>query len=382
MALFLCVLNYWSHATRRTLHAKSGLFTAVRYLKRCGSHAHVGYKAARATCDVRRAATLFLLLLSSVLIACQPTPQAHKYAGAVMGTTYHVTVIAAEVPADLGEQIQQSLDRIDQLMSTYKADSELSRFNRAAVGEEQLISTELAEVVAISQRVYQLTDAAFDPTVGPLVDLWGFGPADTGDQLPTPEAIAEALAEIGFDALQLNGNRLLRSRSVMLDLSAVAKGYAADQVSELLTAQGLSDHLVEVGGEMRLSGTKPNNQSWMIGIEKPELGRSGAQLAVALTDVGLATSGDYRNYFERDGVRYSHTLDPRTGRPVTHKLASVTVIAENSALADALATGFLVLGDKRTLQIAEAEDIPVYLLVKEGDEIVARHSSVFAPYLN
>ena len=300
-----------------------------------------------------------------------------------MGTTYHVTVIADGEGAieGLAEDIQEQLDLVNRLMSTYREDSQLSQLNRLTAGESMEIAPELAEVLAISGEVYQQTDGAFEPTVGPLVDLWGFGPAESRSLVPNEELIQQGRRLIGFNALQMDGLTATKQRAVRIDLSAIAKGYAVDLVSQLLTARGLTRHLVEVGGEMRLSGLKADGQSWRIGIEQPQLDRGPVRMAVQVTDAAVATSGDYRNYFERDGVRYSHTIDPRTGYPVTHKLASVTVIADNCARADAFATAFMVLGEQRTLALAEALGLPVYMLAKQGDGFVARHSSAFQRYL-
>lgn len=343
----------------------------------------------RPTSDVRRLTPKkrlpFLCLLTSVLLsACQQSPEVLHYSGATMGTTYHVSIVPANgvVDNDLAERIQERLDRLDGLMSTYKPDSELNHLSALGAGAMVTVAPELAEVLAVSSQVYQITDGAFDPTVGPLVALWGFGSANTGDQVPADADIDTALQETGFHHLELDGTHVKKRAPVHLDLSAVAKGYAADSVSALLNSLGLVNHLVEIGGELRLSGRKSNGDAWQIGIEAPQLARTGnAQAVIQLTDVGVATSGDYRNYFERDGVRYSHTINPRTGRPIEHALASVTVVAENAATADALATGFMVLGAENTLAIAQQRHIPVYLLVKQGDGFVARHSPAFTPYL-
>ncbi|MDM3869913.1 FAD:protein FMN transferase [Porticoccus sp. W117] len=299
-----------------------------------------------------------------------------------MGTTYHVTVIAADLPADLPKQIQAVLDRVNSLMSTYSPDSQLSQLNDLQVGKSMVLAPELMEVLAISQGIYRDSEGAFEPTVGTLVELWGFGAAESRSLIPNESLITEAKSRIGFDKLILEGLKAHKTADIRIDLSAVAKGYAVDLVSELLISHRLSNFLVEVGGEMRLSGTKDNGKSWRIGIEKPTTGPRAIRIGVDVTDAAVATSGDYRNYFERDGVRYSHTIDPQTGYPVTHKLASVTVIADNCARADALATAFMVMGTERALALAEKLQLPVYLLVKQGDGFEARHSTYFEPYLN
>ncbi|WIO73106.1 FAD:protein FMN transferase [Porticoccaceae bacterium LTM1] len=323
-------------------------------------------------------------LATFLLTACQQPPQELKFSGPTMGTTYHVTVIPGEVSAseNLDQVILDALNRINDQMSTYQPDSDLSKFNELPIGEVVELPAEFAAVMKISEQAYTDTEGAFDPTVGPLVDLWGFGPRDTGDVVPDADAIADALAEMGFEGLELDGERLIKHEDVRLDLSAVAKGYAAELVSNELRSLGLYNHLVEVGGEMRLSGVKGNGERWKIGIEQPNLGQGAVNLAVSLTDAGVATSGDYRNYFEQNGVRYSHTIDPRTGYPVTHKLASVTVIADNAGYADAMATAFMVLGSEKSLVLAEKLDLAIYLIVKQGDSFVTLHSSRFEHFLN
>jgi thiamine biosynthesis lipoprotein len=330
-------------------------------------------------------ASFFVALVLALLSGCADKPQSYSFAGETMGTSYQVTVIAAQAPpADLGDGIKAVLDNIDHKMSTYKIDSELSNLNAAAVGQPFSVSAELMEVLALSAIIYSDSNGAFDPTVGALVDLWGFGPHYREDQLPNREEIDNLLAKIGFDGIQLQPNvpAVIKTKDISLDLSAVAKGYAADKVGELLSAHGLSRYMVEVGGEMALSGVNMRNVPWQIAIERPLVSSRSVQRIVSLTDVGVATSGDYRNYFEKDGQRYSHTLDPRTGYPITHRLASVTVIADTSARADALATAFMVMGTEATLDYAAKEEIAVLTLSKAGEDFREQYSDAFKPYLN
>ena len=325
----------------------------------------------------------FLVFISVVLLltGCDSGPEIIKISGSKMGTTYHVTVVADQpAPDDLAERIDAVLDIVDHSMSTYKAASELSQFNDLAVGSSQQISADFARVLAVSKTVWQLSGGAFDPTVGPLVDLWGFGPIAT-DVVPEQEQIDEAKAELGFQYLTFNNSELAKSKPVRLDLSAVAKGYAVDLVADLLEMLALPDYLVEVGGEMRLSGSNPEGMPWRVAIELPSL-MPQVERIIGVQDMAVATSGDYRNYFEQQGVRYSHTIDPRTGRPITHSLASVTVLAEQCADADAWATAFMVLGDKDGMALANELAIPLYMLIKDGAGFKAIHSRAFEPYLN
>ena len=318
------------------------------------------------------ASLLFILVLASIS-GCQPEPVKQAYSGFTMGTSYHVAVLnrdlGAAIPADLGEQLQQRLNALDQVFSTYKPDSEISRINAVEPGQPLSISPDMAKVLRLSHEIYTATGGAFNSAVGPLVDLWGFGPQAEPETLPEPAAIAEKLKQVNFSQLAIDQTQrtITKHNPLRIDLSAVAKGYAVDQLAGLLQAHGITHYLVEVGGELRLSGLNAQNQPWRIGVERPSLERSDAQKVVALTNMALATSGDYRNYIERDGVRYSHTIDPRTGQPIRNRLASVTVITSDAATADALATAFMVMGEQATLAYANQQNIAVYLIVKEGE---------------
>ena len=328
----------------------------------------------------------FSVLLAVVLLAgCGGGEPVSRFAGDTMGTTYHVTVVSPgrAVDDDLGEAIQAALDDVDARMSTYKADSELNRLNRNPVGEGMAVSAQLMAVLALSREIYEDTGGAFDPSVGPLVDLWGFGPGGQGERVPDDAEIRELVATEGFDSLDLDPDSLTvtKGKTVSLDLSAVAKGYGADSVAALLDARGIERYMVEVGGEMVLAGLNARDEPWQIAIERPVPEGRVVQRIVPVTDAAIATSGDYRNYFERDGKRYSHTIDPRTGYPVDHNLASVTVIADTGARADALATAFMVMGTEPALRYAEQRGIAILTLSKEGDRFTEAWSPAFEPHI-
>lgn len=327
----------------------------------------------------------FVLTLT-LLTGCDSKPETVQLGGATMGTRWNVTVappLNGVDAAQLRAQIEQQLAEINQAMSTYIDTSELSQLNRAPVGEWIAVSPELHEVLLTAMEVGWLTGGAFDVTVGPLVDLWGFGPAGRVTEPPSDEALAAAMEQVGIQHVELNLAKPLvrRDRPVRIDLSGVAKGYGVDKIAELLQQQGLTNFLVEIGGELRLSGASPRGDNWRIAVERPDALPGQAQLPISLTDAAIATSGDYRNYFEQDGQRYSHTIDPSTGRPITHALASVTVIADNAAYADALATALEVLGAERALQLAEQLGLAVYVIVRKDDGFVSHHSTAFEPYL-
>ena len=330
-------------------------------------------------------------MLSLVLAACEEAKDAHfTLSGQTMGTSYHITVVepanTQSDPATLQQAIDQQLVLLNQQMSTYIDDSELNRLNRALIGEWVPVSTNLFDVLLLSMEIGWTSSGAFDITVGPLVDLWGFGPgkALASPALPTVDDIQQRLSNTGFNNIELNveNNSVMKVKAIALDLSGVAKGYAVDKIAELLQFAGYDRFMVEIGGEIRLQGNSPRRVPWRIAIEQPDPGRFGSpRQAVNLSDVALATSGDYRNYFEKDGKRYSHTIDPRTGYPVEHSLASVTVIADTSAYADALATAINVMGPERGMQMAVEQGLAVYIIVKSGDGFVDSYSAAFKPYL-
>jgi len=304
-----------------------------------------------------------------------------------MGTTWHVTLV--DPPAGLAREaaaagIDAALERVNAQMSTYRADSEVSRFNRAAPGEWFAVSADTAEVVATALEVHELSGGAFDITVGPLVDLWGFGAGSKGmGRVPAPAEIAAAAARVGSPALRARADppALFKAADREIDLSAIAKGHGVDRAALWLEGNGVANYMVEVGGEVRTRGRNPQGGKWRIGIEAPELMRGRAITAVALSGESVATSGDYRNYFESGGRRYSHTIDPATARPVEHALASVTVVAADCRTADALATAIDVLGPDKGLAFAEREQLPVFLVVRVGEGFESRHSRAFGPYL-
>ncbi len=323
-------------------------------------------------------------------------PRLWKFSGNTMGTTYHISVVipaAVELPpelsqANLQERIDQTLETVNQQMSTYRATSELMRLNEQGLGTWHAVSAELFHVLSLSRQISEASGGAFDVTVGPLVDLWGFGAGSEPAQIlpapPPPEQIQALLAQqVGYQAFELRQEPLAlrKTKSIAIDLSAIAKGYGADAIARVFERQGLHDYLIEVGGELRLAGLNQRGKPWRIGIERPQLSQGGAQKAIAVTDAGMATSGDYRNYFEHEGQRYSHTLDPRTGSPVTHRLASVTVIAPTAAEADAWATALNVVGPQEAIRVANRHQLAVFLLVKEEDNFAERYSVAFEPYL-
>ncbi|WP_233558150.1 FAD:protein FMN transferase [Alginatibacterium sediminis] len=302
-----------------------------------------------------------------------------------MGTYYSVKVVAkpGELPdlKVLQSQIDAELKQVNQEMSTYQADSELSLLNKRHSTEATSISANLALVLNASLELSQQSNGSFDVTVGPLVNLWGFGPQARPDQVPSQDQIDAAKSKIGYQHIQLQDTSLIKAHpDLYIDLSAIAKGHGVDRVADVIEAAGFSHYLVDIGGELRLKGQNDQQLAWTIAVEKPQL-NSEQRIQKVLTpgDSGIATSGDYRNYFEQDGIRYSHTIDPATGSPISNHIVSVTVVSDSSMMADGLATAYSVMGVERALEHASTHEVATYIVEKRGDEFIEHLSSNFEP---
>lgn len=313
--------------------------------------------------------------LALVLAACsEPEPEGPthtKLEGAIFGSFYDITLVGdyeSDELERLREGLVEQMNRVDATMSTYKDDSELMSFNRAEPGEWVSVSDDLYRVLELSQTVAAASDGAFDITVGGLVNLWTFGPEARPEHQPSEQELRERLNLVGYDTLELDRQerRARRLTDTFVDLSAVAKGYAVDLLGEWLLDQGIEHFMVNLGGDMIVSGERAPGQPWRIGVEKPDSQVQQAQYVLPLSNTSVATSGDYRNYFEADGRRYSHTIDPRTGEPVNHRLASVTVVHSSNAMADAWATALMVLGTEAAQEVARAHNLKV-LLISRGE---------------
>jgi thiamine biosynthesis lipoprotein len=294
--------------------------------------------------------------IALALLACAPAPE-HKLEGRTMGTTWHVTVVGRGSVAGLQQRIERRLVEVNQTFSTYVEDSEINRFGRfRSVGEEFPVSHDFLRVMTKAARVFALSGGAWDGTVRPLVDLWGFGPGPPVREPPEPERIEALLRHVGFDRIEIRRGALVkREASVTLDLSSIAKGYGVDAVAEVVRGQGFRGFLVEIGGEVYGAGSRRGGGPWRVGINRPQADAAPDEIyrVAPLRDAALATSGDYRNYFERGGVRYSHLLDPQTGRPVSNGVVSVSVQAPDCTLADGLATAVIVMGADAGLALLE-----------------------------
>jgi len=330
-----------------------------------------------------RANFLICMVLVSVLVACGDQRAAeYQLSGSTMGTSFTVAVVT-ELAFDqkhLQAQIVATLENIEQRMSTYRDNSELSQFNHSSSTDWTPVSQELCEAVDDAIEIGHLTDGAFDITVGPLVNLWGFGPDDSRKEPPSAEAIDAAMLATGREYLHADCEvpAIRKDRAKLyIDLSAYAKGLAADEIAALLENEDIANYLVEIGGDLRARGHNASNAKWRIAIERPDQSGNTMEKIIHVHDLSVATSGDYRNFFEFEGRRYSHTIDPRTGRPVNHDLASVTVLGESAAFADAMATAMMVLGPEAGMALAEREDIAAELLLRDGGTITELMSSKF-----
>ncbi|VUD56349.1 FAD:protein FMN transferase [Thalassocella blandensis] len=331
----------------------------------------------------------FFCLFGVVLTACNPAggDKYHwQFSGNTMGTTYHIKAIGhshVELPKDeLALEIDKALVSFNQVMSTYIADSELSLFNKHAVKEWVSVTPNLMSVLLLAQQVSVASNGAFDITVGPLVNAWGFGPVKR-EGMPSDEEIAKAMEVVGYHNLELDkaGLRIFKEKAIYVDLSAIAKGFATDVIAELLEVQGIHNYMVEIGGELKIRGHNFSEKPWAIGVEKPALGHTGTMQKISGDNVGIATSGDYRNFYEVEGKRVSHTLDPNTGKPIDHALASVTVITQTGGAADAYATAINVLGPDLGYDLAIEQNLAVFLVVREADGFTTKHTPQFEQYM-
>ncbi|CQJ58636.1 FAD:protein FMN transferase [Yersinia rohdei] len=329
----------------------------------------------------------WLMAAVGILLLTGCGPEQINLEGKTMGTSYSIKYVSNSSAPD-SEKLQQEIDRelelVNDQMSTYRPNSELSRFNQSRVVNTPFpVSVATAKVVREAIRLNRLTDGALDVTVGPLVNLWGFGPEGRPTSVPTDADIAKRQQWVGIDKLAVEkGSLIKRIPDLYVDLSSIAKGFGVDVIAEYLESQHIDNYMVDIGGEVRTRGNNGENKPWRIAIEKPVAGaEQSAQEIIEPGRMAIATSGDYRNYFEQDGVRYSHTIDPATGRPINHRLVSITVLDPSCMTADGLSTGLGVLGPERGMALANLLDIPVFMIVKTDEGFEERYSESFKPYL-
>lgn len=316
----------------------------------------------------------YFLLAALFLLSCSQdsTSRLAEFNGRTMGTTYSIKIVESELAGnhakkeELKNEIDAILVKVNNQMSTWQKDSEISQFNISKSTDWFPVSNDFVKVVEDAQKISRASNGAFDITVGRLVNLWGFGPSINEDEIPSDAELEKAKNLCGYEKISFRKENPAIKKDdgeIYIDLSSIAKGFGVDKVSEFLLDSGYNNYLVEIGGEVRSSGKNHLNENWKIGITAPD-GSFDIQKIISLKNVAVATSGDYRNYFEKDGIRYSHTIDPRTGKPITHNLASVTVVYDNCTMADGYATAIDVLGPEEGFELALKEKLPVFLIVK------------------
>lgn len=330
----------------------------------------------------RVALTLLLGLLLALSAACGRPPEPISFSGPTMGTVW--TVRVSRMPdgvsgPELRSSIEALLEQVNAEMSTYCADSLITAFNTAPAGETFPLPAGFAAVLTEALYWAEASGGAFDPTAGPLVNLWGFGPAHRDSVVPEPAAIERALAEVGWRRLPFDPQRaeLTQPGGMALDFAGIAKGWGVDFVADHLVELGLAGFLVDIGGDLRTHGRRADGRPWRVAVERPTPGARDFHAVLEVESVALATSGDYRNFFEAGGQRYSHLIDPRTGYPVEHATVSVTVAAERCTTADALATALMVLPIDEAWALAVERDLAVLWLLADNGELAERATPAF-----
>lgn len=323
------------------------------------------------------AAVIFLLMFAGCNLKKESI-----ITGKTMGTTYHIKVVSLfyKDTEGLKGKIENRLKDINKSMSTFSRESEITRFNTFDSEEKFAVSYDFLQVMNIARKIYGLSEGAWDGTVYPLVELWGFGSKERKGDVPDKKEIEKILMNVGFDKIEISESGYLAKRnpSVALDLASIAKGYGVDEIADVIRKEGIDNFLVEIGGEVYASGLRKDGGYWRVGINRPDKGALFDEVykTVMLKNKALATSGDYRNYFEKDNAVYTHVLDPKTGYPVTNGIVSVSVIADNCTFADGLATAIMVMGHKKGLELADKiQGIECFIVVKEKDGKYINYSS-------
>ena len=308
--------------------------------------------------------------------------------GKTMGTTYHIKVVTGffKNTKGLKDKVEIRLEQINKSMSTYIKDSEISLFNAFdRIGEKFYISDDFFNVMKVAKDIYKLTGGAWDGTIKPIVNLWGFGNSKNKKRIPEKSEIKALLPEIGFNYIEISSNRYLvkRKASISLDLASIAKGYAVDQIAALIRTNGIKNFLVEIGGEVFAAGLRNDGKNWRVGINSPKKDAPFDKIykVISLYDKGFATSGDYRIFFEFKGKRFSHIIDPRNGHPIDNGVVSVSIVADTCTFADGLATAVMILGVEKGLKLVNSLDHTECLIVVQKDDgtLIDHYSKGFSP---
>jgi thiamine biosynthesis lipoprotein len=333
------------------------------------------------------AAGLVVVALAFAGCATRPAQRATLLSGETMGSTWTVK-LAGALPASeaqLRDGIQARFDAVDLALSTWRADSALSRFNAREDGGWTDLDPELAAVMRYALSLAAASDGAYDVTVGPLVNLWGFGPDPATGRVPDDAAIRAARERVGWRKVEIDAtrDRARKAPGVRVDLSSLGKGRGVDRVAEYLDARGATDYLIDLSGKLRARGRNAQGEHWRVAVERPGpdqpvAGGTIGQSVVTLRDESIATAGDYRRFFESGGRHYSHIIDPASGAPVTHRTVSATALAADCMQADALATVFMVMPPAAALRLADQRRVPALLIVRDGEALRVQSSARWA----
>jgi len=321
-----------------------------------------------------------LVVLMGMMSACGNGDSLESIDGPTMGSTYSIKYVRhadLPAPADVQVEVEKILAEVDQQMSTYRSDSDIERFNALPANRCQKMPAPILELVRVGEQLSVQSEGSFDLTVEPLLNLWGFGPQAREEKVPTAQALAEVRQRVGHGHLRIDGDQLCKDAAVEVDFNSIAAGYAVDRIAARLEALGIRNYLAEATGELKAAGRKLDGSPWRIALEEPRDDQQVAERIIAVDGYGLSTSGDYRNYFVQGGQRFSHTFDARTGAPVSHTLASVTVIHPSALMADGLSTLLLILGPERGWDYAEKHDIGAFFVIRADTGFVTRSSHAF-----
>jgi len=302
-----------------------------------------------------------LILILFLLSGCFEKESVELIKGESMGTSYSINVLGDERIEQ--DRIDRRLVEINDTFSTRQDDSELSQLNRAPVDERFDVSSELYLMLEQSLEIYQLTDGYFDPGIGRLIDLWGFGASGGRTEAPKMEEIEKAFENSSIRYLLMEDGRVKKTRNIHINLSAIAKGYAVDEIARLIKMSGIKNFLVEIGGEVIASGNN-RGDDWTVGVERPD---NKAPIPIVLKDASIATSGNYRNYFIWEGKKYMHIFNPSTGLPANNDLSSVSVVHPQSAMSDAYATAMMAMGSMKAIELANKLKLTALLITIKDD---------------
>ncbi|WP_339502747.1 FAD:protein FMN transferase [Pseudomonas silesiensis] len=321
-----------------------------------------------------------MVVLAGALSGCGNSDSMESFSGPTMGSTYSITYLrqtGLPAPAEVRVEVERILAEVDRQMSTYRSDSAIERFNALPANRCQTMPAPILKLVHVAEQLSEQSEGSYDLTVEPLLNLWGFGPQGRVEKVPSAQALAEVRQRVGYQHLRIESDQLCKDAAVQVDFNSLAAGYAVDTISARLEAMGIHNYLAEATGELKAAGRKLDGSPWRIALEEPRDDLQVAQRILAVDGYSVSTSGDYRNYFQQDGQRYSHTFDARTGAPVSHTLASVTVIHPSALMADGLSTLLLILGPVRGWDYAEQQDIGAFFVIRADNGFVIRTNQAF-----